>query len=265
MTLKLKQYQVDAFTDRVFGGNPAAVVPLSSWLDDSLLQAIAEENNLSETAFFVPSAAGYELRWFTPATEVDLCGHATLAAAHIIFELLGYDQTVISFATRSGELRVSRSPAGLAMSLPAGSLRACEPPQALLQGLGRQPIEVLAGDDYMAVFADEAAVRALAPDHAALGQLELRGVIATAPGANVDFVSRFFAPKVGIPEDPVTGSAHCELAPYWGAKLAKRLLRARQISSRGGDLTCELDGDRVIVAGAAVVFMQGEIELDHPR
>ncbi len=257
--MKLKQYQVDAFTDKVFGGNPAAVVPLSSWPDDSFLQAIAEENNLSETAFFVSSENGFKLRWFTPAKEVDLCGHATLATAHVIFEILGYSKQVITFETRSGELFVERKGKSLEMNFPAclPTLRECS--ETLAKGLGQRPIEVLAADDYLAVFDSEATVRAITPNQALLGQLDLRGVIVTAPGTDVDFVSRFFAPKYGIPEDPVTGSAHCELAPYWANKLGKNILTAKQVSKRGGNITCELKADRVFLSGCAVTFMEGEI------
>ena len=257
--MKLRQYQVDAFTDKVFGGNPAAVVPLSSWPDDSFLQAIAEENNLSETAFFVSSGNGFKLRWFTPAKEVDLCGHATLATAHVIFEILGYSKQVITFETRSGELFVERKGKSLEMNFPAcpPTLRECS--ETLAKGLGQRPIEVLAADDYLAVFDSEATVRAITPNQALLGQLDLRGVIVTAPGTDVDFVSRFFAPKYGIPEDPVTGSAHCELAPYWANKLGKNILTAKQVSKRGGNITCELKADRVFISGCAVTFMEGEI------
>lgn len=259
--MKIKQYQVDAFARQVFEGNPAAVCPLSSWLDDRLLQAIAEENNLSETAFFVPSARGFQLRWFTPAAEVDLCGHATLAAAHVLYEILGYAQQSILFETRSGDLSVERQGRRLVMDFPAVVPRPCPAPAALLEGLGQVPLEVLAADDYLAVFADETAIRALAPDFATLARLDLRGVAVTAPGQAVDFVSRFFAPKLGVPEDPVTGSAHCELAPYWSARLGKDRLQARQVSKRGGEVQCEMSGPRVKLAGTAVTFMAAEIEL----
>lgn len=257
--MKLKQYQVDAFTDKVFGGNPAAVVPLAAWLEDSLLQAIAEENNLSETAFFVPAANGFELRWFTPVKEVDLCGHATLATAHVLFKVLGYSQPVIRFATRSGDLFVKKKGTRLEMDFPACPPTLCAIPETLAQALGQRPIEVLAADDYLALFDSEEAVRAITPDHALLAKLDLRGVIVTAPGREVDFVSRFFAPKFGIPEDPVTGSAHCMLAPYWAGKLGKNMLTARQVSKRGGKITCEVQAERVLLAGSAVLFMEAEI------
>ena len=223
--------------------------------------AIAEENNLSETAFFIPTEKGFALRWFTPVKEVDLCGHATLATAHVIFNILSYDKPVISFETRSGELRVEKHGDQLTMDFPACPPTPGEIAETLVKGLGTRPREVLAADDYIAVFDNEATIRNITPNHTFLSQLELRGVVVTAPGENVDFVSRFFAPKLGIPEDPVTGSAHCELAPYWAEKLGKPILNARQISKRGGDLTCEVKGNRVSLAGRAVTFMTGEIEI----
>ncbi len=253
--MRIQQFQIDAFTTRAFSGNPAAVCPLASWPDDSLLQAIAEENNLSETAFFVPSAKGFRLRWFTPLKEVDLCGHATLASAHVLFEILGYPNPSITFETRSGDLFVQRKGALLEMDFPARPPVPCTVPEMLLKGLGQTPVEVLAADDYLAVFDSEDAVRAITPDFTLLSQLDLRGVIVTAPGADVDFVSRFFAPKCGIPEDPVTGSAHCELTPYWAKRLGKTAFTARQVSRRGGDLLCELKDDRVLLSGRAVTVM----------
>lgn len=257
--MKIRLYQVDAFADRVFEGNPAAVCPLDAWLDDRMLQAIAEENNLSETAFFVPTERGFQLRWFTPLVEVDLCGHATLAAAYIIFDKLGYPGEEIPFETRSGRLTVSRRGAMLAMDFPACPPARCVPLPELLDGIGVRPVEVLAADDYVVVLDCEETVRDLSPDLTKLRGLDRRGVCVTAPGKTVDFVSRFFAPKVGIPEDPVTGSAHCVLAPYWSARLGKVNLTARQVSKRGGDVYCELRGERVILMGKAVAFLEGEI------
>ncbi|MDH4274056.1 MAG: PhzF family phenazine biosynthesis protein [Gammaproteobacteria bacterium] len=257
--MKIRQFQVDAFASKVFQGNPAAVCPLDHWLDDGVLQSIAEENNLSETAFFVPTSEGYTLRWFTPVKEIDLCGHATLAAAHVLFQHLNYEQPRITFATRSGALIVERAAEGLRMEFPASVPRPCATPPLLVQALGVNPSEVWVADDYIAVFGDEAAVRGLTPDQHLLALLDLRGVCVTAPGVKVDFVSRFFAPHYGIAEDPVTGSAHCELAPYWAAKLGKSSLHARQLSKRGGDVRCEVEGDRVILIGNAVTFLQGEI------
>ena len=259
--MKLRQYQVDAFASRVFEGNPAAVVPLASWLDDPVLQAIAEENDLAETAFFVPSARGFHLRWFTPITEVDLCGHATLATAHVLFEHLGHAGSAITFETRSGDLIVQRQGKLLVMDFPARPPSPCTPPEALLKGLGQQPVDVLAADDYVVVFDSEAVIRSITPEHAQLCTIDLRGVIVTAPGQEVDFVSRFFAPKYGIPEDPVTGSAHCALAPYWAVRLGTTKLKAKQLSKRGGEVLCELHGNRVMLSGRAVTFMEAEFAI----
>lgn len=254
-------FQVDAFTDRVFSGNPAAVVPLDAWLDDQVLQAIAEENNLSETAFFVKNDAGFELRWFTPAEEVDLCGHATLATAHVIFTHLSHQHPEIVFQTRSGPLSVSRSEGGYTMNFPAALLMASDLPSALSKGLGKPPKEVFAAFDYVAIFETEDEIKALSPDFAELQKLGLRGVVATAPGTDVDFVSRCFFPKLRVDEDPVTGSAHCELAPYWARQLNKDTLSARQLSKRGGRIDCGVQGERVFLTGQAVDFMLAEIQI----
>ncbi len=257
--MKIRQYQVDAFATRIFEGNPAAVCPLDAWLDDSLLQAIAAENNLSETAFFVKSESGFQLRWFTPVAEVDLCGHATLASAHVLFAILGHAENSIDFETRSGMLTVKRQGNLLVMDFPSTPPRPCTAPATLLSGLGIQPSEILAAEDYLAVYDSEEAILAIQPDITKLATLDLRGVIVTAPGRNIDFVSRFFAPKFGIPEDPVTGSAHCSLTPYWSDRLGKRVLNARQVSRRGGDIQCELKGNRVALSGHAVTFMEADI------
>jgi PhzF family phenazine biosynthesis protein len=254
-------YQVDAFTSRLFAGNPAAVCPLDRWLDDALMQAIAAENNLAETAFFVAQAGQYGLRWFTPTTEVDLCGHATLATAFVIFSELDTERTTVTFETRSGELTVRREGELLTMDFPALAPEACEPPEALLAGLGQAPREVFAAMDYLAIFDTEAQVRALRPDMARISQLDRRGVIASAPGTRSDFVSRYFAPAAGIPEDPVTGSAHCMLTPYWARRLGKPRLHALQVSARGGELFCEDRGDRVLLSGRAVKYLHGAITL----
>lgn len=261
--MKLTQYQVDAFASRIFTGNPAAVVPLSSWLADDVLQAIAEENNLSETAFYVPITSGFELRWFTPVAEVDLCGHATLATAHVLFQHEGFSASAISFHTRSGELLVRRLGESYEMNFPVTEPRACHVPELLTRALGAQPLEVLAADDYIAVFDSEASITALRPNMALLSELDLRGVMVTAPGLTTDFVSRFFAPKLGIPEDPVTGSAHCVLAPYWGKRLSLSTMTAFQRSPRGGEVGCRLEGDRVYLTGNAVTFMQATIWVPH--
>jgi len=259
--MQLNQFQVDAFTQHPFQGNPAAVCPLQQWLPDPLMQAIAEENNLSETAFFVPSEKGYGLRWFTPTREVDLCGHATLASAHVLFDHLNHSGPSITFETRSGDLIVERRDGRLTMDFPACSPKSCDAPELLVRGLGLRPVEVLVGDDYLAVFASETDIRSIEPDQTLLAQLDLRGVCVTAPGETVDFVSRFFAPKYGIPEDPVTGSAHCQLAPYWAGQLGRAILSARQVSKRVGKLTCEMRGNRVLISGHAVTVMTGEIRI----
>ncbi len=263
--MKIPIYQVDAFAERLFEGNPAAVVPLPSWLDDELLQAIAAENNLSETAFVVAGQGHWELRWFTPRAEVDLCGHATLATAHVLFNHLGCPPGRIEFHTRSGRLHVEQASAGLRLDFPAivpvplpmHSAAA----EGLLQGLGAKPEQLLAAPDYIAVFADQASVASLEPDFARLAGLDRRGVIATAPGDHHDFASRCFYPKLGVNEDPVTGSAHCKLTPYWAERLGRSDLQARQISARGGTLVCQLRGDRVWLIGQAVDYLQGEIKI----
>jgi len=257
-------YQVDAFTGRVFAGNPAAVCPLNAWPDDSVLQAIAAENNLSETAFFAAAGEGFALRWFTPAVEVALCGHATLATAYVIFTLLEPGRTApIVFSTaKSGALTVARDGERLSMDFPALPAAPCATPDTLAQALGHAPAETRAAPrDYLAVFDDEAAVRALDPDIAALAALDRDGVIVTAPGDQVDFVSRFFAPHLGVAEDPVTGSAHCTLTPYWAARLGKNAMRALQVSQRGGELACTLAAGRVHLAGQCALYLQGTITI----
>lgn len=259
--MKLRMFQVDAFADRVFEGNPAAVCPLEAWLDAGLLLAIAEENNLSETAFFVPAADGFELRWFTPAEEVDLCGHATLASAHVLFTHLGYQRPEVRFSTRSGQLVVHRGPLGLCMDFPAALPAPTETPVALVEALGSQPCEVLAAFDYVVVYETEQQVVALAPDFAMLRRVGLRGVVATAPGGDADFVSRCFFPKLRVDEDPVTGSAHCELAPYWARRLGRTHLVGRQRSKRGGTVACEVSGSRVLLSGRAVDYMTAEVHV----
>jgi len=262
--MALPIYQVDAFTREVFGGNPAAIIPLESWLEDPVLQSIAMENNLSETAFLVPAAEGYELRWFTPRVEVDLCGHATLAAAHVLFEHLGHDRDSVSFQTRSGTLRVTRSGQRLAMDFPATRLAPGEVSLAVCRALGATASEALAPVEgkgaVLYVYEFEEDIARLAPDFNALLAASTRSVIVSAPGDECDVVSRFFAPQVGIDEDPVTGSAHCSLVPYWAQRLRKNALSCRQISARGGVLDCELRGDRVQMVGSAVTFMRGHLE-----
>lgn len=254
-------YQVDAFAEQVFRGNPAAVMPLEQWLEDKRLQAIAAENNLSETAFLVRAGEGYELRWFTPTVEVDLCGHATLASAHVLFEHLEHAGEEIVFFTRSGELRVTRGSAGLTLDFPAYVLTSAEVDMNLCEALGATASEAVevGGNTRMAIYVYEFEedVAGLLPDFRALAATTDRCIIATAPGDECDFVSRFFGPAVGIDEDPVTGSAHCALVPYWASRLHLDALEARQISARGGRLLCELRGDRVLMTGRAVTFLQG--------
>lgn len=260
--MRIPIYQVDAFTSRLFGGNPAAVCPLERWLDDRILQAIALENNLSETAFFVPIADGYHLRWFTPACEVDLCGHATLASAFVVFRYLRQELDAVRFMTISGELVVRRQDDLLAMDFPSRPPEPCDGDTVKVGlALGRAPKELLAARDYLAVYESEAEVRTLEPDMRAVAQLG-RMVIVTAPGNEVDFVSRFFAPGHGVDEDPVTGSAHCTLVPYWSRRLGKKLLNAWQVSERGGELFCEDRGARVTLAGSAVPYLEGAITVE---
>lgn len=259
--MKIKLYQVDAFTDYVFGGNPAAVCLLSAWLPDATMQQIASENNLSETAFVVPSEHNYEIRWFTPEIEIDLCGHATLASAHVIFNHTAYDKNSIVFRYTSGTLKVNNTPPRLMMDFPAISGKPITVSRQLINALGKKPSEAFAGRDILAVFDNEEDVAQLTPDFARVAKLNCMGVIVTAPGKNVDFVSRFFAPKAGINEDPVTGSAHCMLIPYWAAKTGKNTLEALQISKRQGRLTCALKGDRVEMSGCAITYLAGEIDV----
>ena len=252
--------QLAAFADAPFEGNPAAVCTLQAWLPDPLMQAIAAENNLSETAFIVNEGKGYGLRWFTPQCEVDLCGHATLAAAQVIFNQ-SPESTRLHFNTRSGELRVDRNGEQLRLNFPAQAVQPCPMPEGLVEALGATPECCLMGVDLMAVFATEQLIQALMPTMAGLAQLPGRGVIVTAPGNSVDVVSRFFAPGIGIPEDPVTGSAHCSLAPYWATRLGKPKLEARQLSTRGGRLHCEVQADRVLISGRVQPFLKGELNL----
>jgi PhzF family phenazine biosynthesis protein len=259
--MRLPLYVVDAFTPHLFGGNPAAVVPLEKWLPDATMQAVATENNLAETAFFVKERGGYSLRWFTPVHEVDLCGHATLAAAYVVFRFLEPTAREVRFDSVSGPLGVSRQEELLELDFPSRPPERCEVPKALIEGLGVQPREVLGSRDYMCVLESEEQVRSLKPDFARLAQLERLGVIVTARGTSCDFVSRFFAPASGIPEDPVTGSAHCTLVPYWAKKLGKVRLHALQLSARGGELYCSDRGPRVGIAGQAVLYMEGSLEL----
>lgn len=257
--MKYPLYQIDAFTDRLFAGNPAAVVVLDQWLPDEKMQAIAAENNLSETAFVIPGEPVSALRWFTPKMEVNLCGHATLATADVLFRYYFVDCQRLRFSSHSGELAVSRDGSRLRLDFPARPGQIVAVDAAVAAALGAQPQQAYRSRDLMLVYASESEVAALNPDFRRLKDLEQGRFIVTAPGDTVDFVSRFFAPGVGIDEDPVTGSAHCTLIPYWAERLGKIDLLARQVSARGGELQCDLCGERVGIAGNAVEYLRGEI------
>jgi PhzF family phenazine biosynthesis protein len=263
--MHLRLFHVDAFAGKIFEGNPAAVCPLTKWLDDDFLRAVAAENNLSETAFLVPGDNHYELRWFTPRCEVGLCGHATLASAFVVLNVLDSSLKSVRFETRhSGTLTVIQDGDFLSMDFPAFRPQLCPtPPQGLLQALGAElPVSVLeANETYVAVYPSEDLVRSIQPDFRRLEQLHPFAVAVTAPGTDVDFVSRYFAPSYGIPEDPVTGSAHCLLTPYWSQRLGKSNLHARQVSARGGELWCEFAGERVIIRGKATLTMSGTLSI----
>ncbi len=259
--MTLDYFQVDAFADRVFTGNPAGVVPLKRWLPVNVLQSLAMENGHAETAFFVPRGDGFNLRWFTPKLEVDLCGHATLAAAHVLWTHLEYKGDTIRFETQSGPLFVTRENGRILLDFPSIPPQPADAFPALVEALGAKPFQVWRTNNYLAVFRREEDLRALAPDFAKLGRIDCHGVIATAPGKSVDFVSRFFAPRAGIDEDQVTGSAHCTLTPYWSKRLGKPRLRAEQLSARGGRLWCEVVGERVKIAGHAITYLRGQVEI----
>ena len=270
--MKLPIYQVDAFTQRVFGGNPAAIIPLDSWLDADLMKAIAVENNLSETAFIVNTndklpagETSYHIRWFTPGFEIDLCGHATLASAFVIKNYIDPSVETIHFSTqKAGNLKTLCRKGMYTLDFPARMPQPCAIPDTLLQCLGiTDVIEVLRSRDYFVVLPDEAAIKNVSPDFSLMEQIETVGVIITAKGESAEVVSRCFFPGAGIPEDPVTGSAHCNIIPYWCDKFGKTKLFARQLSARGGDLWCELVNDRVLMSGYCVPFMKGVIELGH--
>lgn len=263
--MKQEIYQVDAFTSKAFCGNPAAVVPLESWLGADTMQSIALENNLSETAFFVKEGGSYHIRWFTPTIEVDLCGHATLAAAHVIFNELKLENDRILFhSDRSGELSVERHGGRLVLDFPAYKIAEIDQSDALIRALGIAPVKVWSAinNGVMVLLETEQDVRGLKPDFHALAQLPYERVYVTAPGETCEFASRMFAPKIGIAEDPVTGAMHCTLVPYWAEQLGKNELYARQVSHRGGELFCELAGDRVKIGGNAVTYMRGEINVE---
>jgi PhzF family phenazine biosynthesis protein len=253
---------VDAFAERQFSGNPAAVCPLTAWLPDAQMQAIAAENNLAETAFFVAQDDLYQLRWFTPEVEVDLCGHATLAAAHVLWTELGVTVDSLRFDTRSGLLTVSRNDGLITLDFPAEPPQVVEPPEGLFEAIGAAPELCLYNQDYVLVFSEPQQVTSLAPDFRALANIDARGVIATAPHAEYDFICRFFGPAVGIDEDPVTGSAYTKLIPYWANRLKKSTLSARQVSTRGGDVWCQMSSDRVLISGHACTYLRGTVRLN---
>jgi predicted PhzF superfamily epimerase YddE/YHI9 len=266
--MRIPYFQINAFTSNTFGGNPAGVCLLPAWLPDEGLKNIAAENDLSETAFLVRRDGFFELRWFTPAVEVDLCGHATLASAFALFFELGHQEQSIRFQTKSGWLTAVRRGDIIQLDFPSRPPTPCPTPAELLQGLGSKPAHVLRSRDYLAVFNSPAEVASLKPNFGLLRQLDSLGVIVTAQGSQVDFVSRFFAPAAGVDEDPVTGSAHCTLIPFWAERLGKQKMLARQISKRGGELFCRLSDDRVGIGGHAMVYLRGEIdyhETDAPR
>ncbi|MFW2372394.1 MAG: PhzF family phenazine biosynthesis protein [Gammaproteobacteria bacterium] len=257
--MELELFQVDAFTDQLFKGNPAAVIPLQHWLSDDQLQAIAAENNLSETAYFVRQNNDYSIRWFTPVAEVDLCGHATLASAYVLFNYLDYSAETITFHSNSGPLMVSSEGDSYTMDFPVQSPIPCVTPEPLKFAFN-QPIQAcLKSEDYILLFEDEQAIVEMTVDLSKLKQVDLRGVVLTAKSNNYDFVCRFFAPKYGIDEDPVTGSAYTQLAPYWAEVLSKNELKAAQLSPRGGELACVLKGDRVMISGGAVLYLKGTV------
>jgi PhzF family phenazine biosynthesis protein len=259
--MTIPYYEVLAFTSRPFGGNPAGICILNEWLPDHLMQAIAAENNLAETAFMIERERHFDLRWMTPTIEMDLCGHATLASAYVIFKYLGRRRDLVNFQSPSGELRVERVGERLILDFPSRPATPCEPLPALAKALGRQPLKVFKGRDYLAVFDRQEDIIAIAPKFEALAKLDAQGVIVTAPGNDCDFVSRYFAPRAGIPEDPVTGSAHCALIPYWSKQLGRKNLHARQLSRRGGELFCEDRGARVGIGGMAVSYLEGTIQV----
>lgn len=258
--MNLTIYQVDAFTKEVFKGNPAAVCPLENWLQTDLMQKIALENNLSETAFFVKNGDVYEIRWFTPTFEIDLCGHATLASAFVIFEVLKLEENVINFHShKSGKLSVEKNGDVLTLDFPSRPVQKAEAPKGLIEAIGKTPKEIFKTRDYFLVYENEQEILEITPNFSKLLEIDAHGFIVTAKGENSDFVSRFFAPEVGVFEDPVTGSSHCNLIPFWAERLGKNELFGKQISARGGELFCELRDDRVKIGGNAVLYLKGEI------
>jgi PhzF family phenazine biosynthesis protein len=261
--MKIPIYQIDAFTDEVFGGNPAAVCPLEAWLPAGTMQKIAMENCVAETAFFIPVDHGFHIRWFTPEFEMDLCGHATLASAHVLLQHLSYKSPKIEFQSNSGPLSVTASDGLLTLDFPSRMPRPAEAPQIILDGIKERPLEVLKARDYVLVYEDEETIQRIQPDIGLLNQINIDpgGIIVTAPGSDVDFVSRFFTPQASVFEDPVTGSAHCSLIPFWAERLGRDKLTALQVSPRVGKLFCKNAGDRVLMSGNAVTYLEGYITI----
>ncbi len=258
----LHAYHVDAFTQQVFSGNPAIVCPLDHWLDDSQLELIARENNQPATAFFVPRGDDYELRWFSPTVELDLCGHGTIAAAAVLLGHLVPTRQSLTFQTKGGEIHVERDGSLFSMDLPAFEAEPCaDKPEELVRALGKEPREILKSRNYLAVYDHPEEIQRIAPDMGRLKEIDCLGVIVTSHGRDCDFVSRYFAPRIGIPEDPATGSTHCTLAPYWSKRLGKRKLHAVQLSRRRGELWCEHLGDRVRISAQAVLYAETSIHL----
>lgn len=262
--MELKIYQIDAFAEKAFEGNPAAVIPLDSWISDELMQQIAEENNLSETAFYISHEEGFQIRWFTPQVEVDLCGHATLATAHVIFEHEGFSEKLIKFISpRSGILEVQLEQDGqMTLNFPSDKIKQLEIQDEIIAGFGIRPKELWRGlSDYILVYDDQSQIQNMPVDLSALAKVDTRGFIITSPGEQVDFVSRWFGPRVGVDEDPVTGSAHTSLTPLWSEKLKKKELTAIQLSKRTGKLSCEMHGQRVKISGRAVTYLVGKVHI----
>jgi PhzF family phenazine biosynthesis protein len=260
--MEITLYQIDAFASKLFEGNPAAVCPLGAWLSDEIMQSIAAENNLSETAFLVSKGNGYHIRWFTPTSEVDLCGHATLASAYVLFNILGYKKDKIEFDSKSGILAVTKANEWLVMDFPSQPPVSCDIPKEIIKAFDRAPIECLKSEDFVVVFEREIDIESANTDFEQLKKLDLRGVIITAKSTRYDFVARFFAPKYGIPEDPVTGSAYTQLAPYWASRMGSKRFSVKQVSSRGGELTCEVVDDRVLISGKAIKYLEGKIKIE---
>ena len=262
-SMQLRIFQVDAFTGQLFKGNPAAVVPLEKWLPDDLMRSIALENNLSETAFFVKTEKGYHIRWFTPACEVNLCGHATLATAHVLWQHLRFSENEISFHSHSGLLGVKKEGDWYTLDFPTDQIEPVQTPEIIEKSLGLRPAETWKGrEDYLVLVENQSVIETLKPDFRTMSGLKSRGVLVTAKGTDTDFVSRCFFPAFGIDEDPVTGSAHTTLTPFWAKKLGKTAFTARQISPRGGFLKCKLDGERTTISGQAITYMEGTVQVN---